>query len=276
MVRSDGVVTGRICHIRAASKGGPRHDPEQTSKQRDGFENLLLLCSDHHDVIDKNPQEWTTERLIQMKETQKTGTAGQPKDIDDRAVDQIIENCNIYNQGIAIGSIVAGGDVQVAHGDITNNYTAPPSASSWQAEDRQTLSRITDLLGDGVLHYLKDHDFEQPFNNERCAPLEEFLRYHQGSEHEFLNETIEAERIKLRDAVDRFCHEKSARTFSWRKEGWYFIGKIEDRDWGMDEERRRRKQQKIREDAEVLNSAAAAIVDARERLVRVARRELAS
>lgn len=67
LVESSGTVTGRICHIRSASAKGSRYDPSQTDKERDGFENLILLCGMHHDVIDKNEAAYTADVLLAMK-----------------------------------------------------------------------------------------------------------------------------------------------------------------------------------------------------------------
>jgi len=62
-----GKVTGRVCHIAAASANGPRHDATQTEVQRHAFENLMLLCGAHHDVVDDDSAEYTVERLVAMK-----------------------------------------------------------------------------------------------------------------------------------------------------------------------------------------------------------------
>jgi hypothetical protein len=45
-----GKVTGRICHVKARSEGGPRYDPGQSDEERHGFGNLLLMCPMHHDA----------------------------------------------------------------------------------------------------------------------------------------------------------------------------------------------------------------------------------
>ena len=39
----------------------------QNDEQRHGFENLLLMCGDHHKTIDNDPATYTVERLTQMK-----------------------------------------------------------------------------------------------------------------------------------------------------------------------------------------------------------------
>jgi len=67
LVEPSGTVTGRICHVRSASAKGSRYDPSQTDKERDGFENLILLCGMHHDVIDKNEAAYTADVLLGMK-----------------------------------------------------------------------------------------------------------------------------------------------------------------------------------------------------------------
>jgi hypothetical protein len=48
-------VIGKICHIKAKSEGGARYDPLQTAAERHDYENLILLCGRHHDVIDDEP-----------------------------------------------------------------------------------------------------------------------------------------------------------------------------------------------------------------------------
>ncbi len=65
-----GVWVGEICHIRAKSPGGPRYDSTQTEVERDGFHNLILLCSTHHKLIDDPSQlsKFTVEALTQYKQ----------------------------------------------------------------------------------------------------------------------------------------------------------------------------------------------------------------
>lgn len=60
-------VTGIICHIKAKNEGGSRYDPTQTDKERDSFDNLIMLCPSHHKVIDENPDVYTVEKLLEMK-----------------------------------------------------------------------------------------------------------------------------------------------------------------------------------------------------------------
>ena len=58
---------GRAAHIAAASPGGPRHDPSMTSEERGSADNLMFLCSPHHDGIDTQLHLHTTEFLLSAK-----------------------------------------------------------------------------------------------------------------------------------------------------------------------------------------------------------------
>jgi hypothetical protein len=68
-------VIGQICHIKAASANGPRFDEKQTPSDRQSYENLMLLCANHHKVIDDDPEAFTTERLLRMKSDHENRTA---------------------------------------------------------------------------------------------------------------------------------------------------------------------------------------------------------
>jgi len=41
-----------ICHIEALNKGGLRYNPKSNDKERNDYPNLILLCKNHHGIID--------------------------------------------------------------------------------------------------------------------------------------------------------------------------------------------------------------------------------
>lgn len=58
LIAEDGIsIISKICHIEAASKGGPRYNEKMTDDDRRGFDNLVLLCDEHHVMIDNKENE---------------------------------------------------------------------------------------------------------------------------------------------------------------------------------------------------------------------------
>ena len=62
-----GVLTGQCCHIKAISPSGPRYDAYQTNEERNGVDNLILLCSRHHKIVDSDVDKYTVDTLLQYK-----------------------------------------------------------------------------------------------------------------------------------------------------------------------------------------------------------------
>lgn len=60
-------VIGKICHIKGNKDGSARYDKTQPDEERQSFENLILMCGKHHDVIDDDEEAYTVERLVRMK-----------------------------------------------------------------------------------------------------------------------------------------------------------------------------------------------------------------
>lgn len=65
-------IFGKIAHIYAYSEGGPRFNPDLPSEDRDKYENWLLLCANHHDVVDRQPLTYPSQTLIQWKQDHET------------------------------------------------------------------------------------------------------------------------------------------------------------------------------------------------------------
>lgn len=64
------VVLGEMAHIVAESPNGPRGESPLTPEQRNLYQNLILLCNQHHQLIDSDAALaiYTVARLTAMKE----------------------------------------------------------------------------------------------------------------------------------------------------------------------------------------------------------------
>lgn len=58
----------RICHIAGRRPGSARYDDTMTDEDRNGFNNLILMCPSHHVLIDNlEPNRFTVAILQEMK-----------------------------------------------------------------------------------------------------------------------------------------------------------------------------------------------------------------
>lgn len=158
---ASGKVTGRIAHIKARQPGGPRYEPAQTEEQRHGFDNLLLLCPIHHDVVDDDPDSYTVERLSAMKSKHESAQQALPEPRDAIA-NQFL--ANISGNTVTHGSIIftqnqMGG--QVAHS--IQNFGLQPRAVSQAAANALVAELrkypaeevvLTCIMGDTEGHHL--------------------------------------------------------------------------------------------------------------------------
>lgn len=75
IMHESGAIIGDVCHIKAQKLGGPRYDPNQTPEERNAFENLILLCKNHHQMVDATPSTYTVDLLQDIKEVQERNGA---------------------------------------------------------------------------------------------------------------------------------------------------------------------------------------------------------
>lgn len=58
---------GQLAHIHAVSVGGPRHKYGMTADEKNDISNLMLLCADHHHLIDSKPSDYSDGLLLRKK-----------------------------------------------------------------------------------------------------------------------------------------------------------------------------------------------------------------
>ncbi|HAL53532.1 MAG TPA: hypothetical protein DCP78_15275 [Sphingobacterium sp.] len=68
MFNSEGNFVGKVCHIEAALPGGERFNAQQTEEDRRHYDNLMLMCENHH--IETNKVEIYTVKILQSYKAQ--------------------------------------------------------------------------------------------------------------------------------------------------------------------------------------------------------------
>ena len=63
----DGTVIAELAHIVAESREGPRGKEPLSEHDRNTHDNLIVLCPEHHKVVDSKPKTFSIEVLRQMK-----------------------------------------------------------------------------------------------------------------------------------------------------------------------------------------------------------------
>lgn len=70
--QSDTHVTAHICHIYAISADGPRGKSGLTARELNSPENLILLCRNHHGVVDGQHETYPAYMLKEWKQTHES------------------------------------------------------------------------------------------------------------------------------------------------------------------------------------------------------------
>ena len=65
---ADPAIIGVAAHIAGEKEGAARYDASMTDEERDHYRNLIYLCPNHHTQIDKQEQDFSVTRLLQLKE----------------------------------------------------------------------------------------------------------------------------------------------------------------------------------------------------------------
>jgi hypothetical protein len=104
-----GKVTGKVCHIKGSRPGSARYAEDQSAEDRHGFQNLILMCPIHHDVVDSDEIEYPVDRLLDLKAERET-SQNAPSEISDDSARQLLlllapttnhKTTNIYNQNVS-------------------------------------------------------------------------------------------------------------------------------------------------------------------------------
>ena|GEM_PF-2486399 len=102
MAEDNTTVIGKICHIEAANKNGPRFNGDMNNDQRRSYENLILLCDEHHRIIDnpQNESKYNTEKLVEWKQNHISQNSSSLYEISVDHIQKFVEETKKYYQKI--------------------------------------------------------------------------------------------------------------------------------------------------------------------------------
>ncbi|MDD7570050.1 MAG: HNH endonuclease [[Actinobacillus] rossii] len=63
----NGYIIGEHAHIRGEKTGSARYDKDYPESKLTTEENLILLCANCHSMIDKDEENWSVEKLLEVK-----------------------------------------------------------------------------------------------------------------------------------------------------------------------------------------------------------------
>jgi len=60
-------IIGEIAHIKGENPTSARYDPNKNPIELNNHKNLMILCREHHKMIDDQPNTFTVEKLLDIK-----------------------------------------------------------------------------------------------------------------------------------------------------------------------------------------------------------------
>jgi hypothetical protein len=116
-------VRARICHIHGKEPNSARYDPMLPCEERNRFENLILLCPNHHSEIDDlEPERFAPEVLAEMKERALQRVEAHAKWADEDRLDDVVQQA--LAQMRVIWAVEEGASIATARNDASHTIDA--------------------------------------------------------------------------------------------------------------------------------------------------------
>ena len=135
IIDDNGVPLGEICHLHAQNPGGPRFEPSLSNEEVHEYDNLILLCPNHHKRIDGDPDRFPAEVLQALKQVHRKNFGRAETGLDAMVarmlIDQLPAAIVSQNSGnVAIGSpgAVQGQTINI-RARTRKTTVAPPPGS---------------------------------------------------------------------------------------------------------------------------------------------------
>lgn len=137
-------IIGEVAHIIAKSQKGPRGIPDFNPEYLNSYENLILLCPNHHRLIDSFPEKYKSEILKEMKHNHEIRIREILTDFDKEGIGwKVIIQEN--GQRIDQTEIKRTLELDFIDGEIIKLEEKGPY-NSWVQAKKNLESKITELL----------------------------------------------------------------------------------------------------------------------------------
>ncbi|WP_337912421.1 hypothetical protein [Vibrio cholerae] len=140
MINSKQQFVGQICHIEAAMPQGERFNADQSDEERRSYDNLLLLCYQHHIETD-DVDEFTVEKLKRIKQSHESQFLKSDFKIDESALFRLIFEMEQYWEKIERLNTVEHSMQDLAFRVSTQNHYSPLFDAA-----RDSINRLEELL----------------------------------------------------------------------------------------------------------------------------------
>lgn len=115
------VIIGQIAHIVSQADNGPRADMAMPPEQRDAIDNLVLLCTEHHLIADRQENTYTVAEMTKWKTDHEAAVNQQMEIMAGRMTFAELE---IVADAVAVAPLVAtqGFTLTAVRAKMTKNH----------------------------------------------------------------------------------------------------------------------------------------------------------
>jgi hypothetical protein len=186
-----------MAHVFAANNSGPRANVELTEEERGAYENLILLCPSCHSIIDKAPEDFPDDMLVEWKRSHFERIA---------AAFGAVEYGSRQAAREAIEPALAENSLIFDEYGPENEYRFDPESELARVWQRKVLSRVLPnnrkvlAILDANRSHLRGHEL---------VTLEQFRQHIDDMEARHLGERVTAVGRRFPDGMQAILAESS-------------------------------------------------------------------
>lgn len=139
-------IIGEMGHIAASSDDGPRANPNLTSRERDDYANLVLLCRNCHRQIDVLKQSYPDQRLREIKANHEAWVRTA---LPERGFSQHRWNILRLQGDFPFDPTTIAEAIAPDQEEAVTQIHVSPSQSSWSAIQSRLCTEIEKLVAGG-------------------------------------------------------------------------------------------------------------------------------